>query len=287
MAAPRVACIGPFLWDHLDLGSRTATLPGGNGVFFSGTAVRTGATVSLAGRFATDEPGRALRQAVADLGVDLSLATDQSEAPCKEARIRVRDASWRVVSTAPVTYPYLRSPGERDLEGFDHLQVAGVNSLLRTCPGEVVAWVREARWRGLSVGFGLNQFGAAEWSALDTLVRPEDMVFANGEEYAVWRDLLSSKIDDVVDSLAEDCPARIAVTFGAEGVVSCEPGRAPVRTDAIPVTLPVCSVGAGDVLSGVACVRALEGRSWTDAVVEGLVEACERVGRVDWRAPRP
>ncbi len=211
---------------------------GGPGATAAVALSRLGAQVKLLTPLTDDVGGRTQQQELISAGIDLSDCPLFKDQACAKAVILVRpETGERTIFWARGNLPHLDARLWRDqwLEGADLLYVDGHE------PALSLAAARCARRLGLSVVYDAGSVRNGS----------RDLV-------AVCTDVISSSVfafqltgcDQPLEALAELQklgPARVAMTFGADGVLALEQSAFAVPAFKVKVT---DTTGAGDVFHG-------------------------------------
>lgn len=254
------------------LASGFAQHGGGKGANQAVAAARLGASVAFVGAVGSDEPGRALRSALAAERVDTA-GLRQDAAPTGTAIILVDGRGENVIVVA--------SGANMTLDAADADRAA---ALLR--PGAVLLCQLEvpvravvaaaAAARGAGATVILNAAPAGAVSA--ELLRHVDVLVVNeGEAGAILGRPVGSAEEGsaAAADLATRVPA-VVVTLGARGAVLAA-GDRPMPVPAIPVPA-VDTVGAGDAFVGALACELARGGALRDAVrvgtAAGALAAC-------------
>lgn len=215
--------------------SRVITGGGGPGATAALALAGLGAAVKLITPLTDDVPGRLQRQELLDGGVDLSLSPTVVGRESPQAVILVDEArAQRTIFWSRGDVPFLeaRHAAPELLDGVDLLYTDGHE-------GEVsIRLARVARERGLPVVMdaGSVRAGSGELVACCT-----DVVSSRG--FALSLTGHAAPLD-ALRALRDMGPARVAMTFGSEGVLGLENDRPlPVPAFAVPVK---DTTGAGD-----------------------------------------
>ncbi|MEO1679354.1 MAG: PfkB family carbohydrate kinase [Pseudomonadota bacterium] len=272
---------------HWDVVVRAARLPrldetlkgdtvdyrlGGKGGNQALAARRAGADVAFAGRIGSDTPGRTMRTALEQAGVDVSRLQQGSGASGMSVAITTHDGSY---GAAIVSGENLKiDPHQVDLP-------PGCRIVLlqnEVSPHLLPAMAAKA-----------HTAGAALWlnAAPATGLGPEqldhvDVLIANRVEAA---DLLGTPPDAMdpptaVERLRTIAPgARIVLTLGGDGVAFTDGTGAVRSAPARPVQV-ISTHGAGDVFVGTLAAAEIAGRSFPDAVAAAQDAAATHVAQI-------
>jgi 2-dehydro-3-deoxygluconokinase len=232
---------------------------------------RLGHRVAFIGRVGTDGLGTAALRALRGEGVDVRGVRIEPDAP---TGLLIRER--RSLGPSDVVYHRAGSAGSRlapdDVDGARDaiagarwLHVTGITpALSETAAAAVRRAVELARAAGVTVSLDVN---------LRRKLWPDDVAAAVLRELAGDVDVVLAGIDEaaVVTGTTDDDPGRLAAAvlalgpsiavlkLGADGALGMERGGQVVRRPAVPVSVLVDPVGAGDAFSAGFIVARLEG----------------------------
>ncbi|GGL35597.1 PfkB family carbohydrate kinase [Phycicoccus endophyticus] len=246
------------------LGEGLRRLAGGKGANQAVAAARAGADVAMAGCVGDDDAGRAYRERLARLGIDVDAVRVVPGVETGHALIEVADDGENAIVVVPGANAEL---GPRELDAVGALGPGDVLLLQLEVPREVVCVAaRRAAARGARVVLNV-----APWVALPPdVVELGDPVVANEHE---------------MQALAEagSQPASLLVTFGAHGA-SWDGETAPAHP--VPPEEVLDTTGAGDAFCG-ALAAALAGGAQRPAARAAALAAGAEAVRSDGAQPEP
>jgi ribokinase len=224
------------------LGGDHAQLPGGKGANQAVAAARLGRRVAIVGRVGADDPGRRLRAALGEEGVDQAFLRDDPAAPTGLAMISVSAGGENAIVVSPGANG--RVAAEDVAAAAELLASAAVTLVQLEIPEAAVAAAATAAG-------GRLVLNPAPARALDgELLRRVDVLVPNRGELALLAGARLPPTARDAAALTErlDLPGAIVVTLGAGGALVRERGRT-VRIDAAAVDA-VDATGAGDAFCG-------------------------------------
>ncbi|NHI20701.1 ribokinase [Phycicoccus endophyticus] len=246
------------------LGEGLRRLAGGKGANQAVAAARAGADVAMAGCVGDDDAGRAYRERLARLGIDVDAVRVVPGVETGHALIEVADDGENAIVVVPGANAEL---GPRELDAVGALGPGDVLLLQLEVPREVVCVAaRRAAARGARVVLNV-----APWVALPPdVVELGDPVVANEHE---------------MQALAEagSQPASLLVTFGAHGA-SWDGETAPAHP--VPPEEVLDTTGAGDAFCGALAAALAAGARRPAALAAALAAGAEAV-RSDGAQPEP
>ncbi|MGY5765406.1 ribokinase [Brachybacterium sp. DNPG3] len=242
--------------------------PGGKGGNQAVAAARAGgAAVGFVGAVGEDADGRALREALAADGIDVS-GTETVAGSSGLALISVDDASENAIVVVPGANAAASTRSPRALA-----QLAGARVVLAQLEIPLATVLHAATARSAGSLFVLNAAPALDpgpelLAATDVLVVNEHEARALGG---------GDDLDAAVRALLERVPTLV-VTVGSEGAVLHRRGRPPHRQPAFAVAA-VDSTSAGDAFCGVLAARLARGGGIEEALREASAAAALTVMR--------
>lgn len=234
-------------------GGDVQRLPGGKAANQAVAARRLGARVHLVGAVGDDDLGPALRQGLADEGVDVGAVRTVPGRASGVALIVVQVGGENTITVAPGANGDL-GPSDADavaaaLEHADALLLQ-----LETPVAASLAAARAARAAGRLVVLNTAPLAAPVPDDVRALVAAADVVVANEEEATALREVGAP-------------PRRLVVTLGAQGARWSDDGasghEAAFRVDSVD------AVGAGDTFCAALTVALAGGAPLADAVRRG------------------
>lgn len=231
---------------------------GGKGANQAVAAARLGAHTALIGRTGDDEPGRALRDSLAEEGINLSCLLTDPETPTGLAVITVDDQAENSIVV---------SAGANSTLSPDHIHgcmeiLAGAKVVMAQLeiPLESVMAAADAT-TGL---FCLNPAPAQDLP--EDLLSKADVLIPNRSELA-W--LASGDLPESAEEVVElarsiEGPGAIVVTLGSDGAMVLR-GQEAIRV-ASPRVESVDTTGAGDAFCGALGEALGKGTDLIDAV---------------------
>ena len=279
--SPEILVLGYNAWDvHLPTGavaerdakyevSHIAYTGGGPGATASFALVRLGAQVKLATQLGDDLPGRLQHEELSAIGVDLSLSRINPGFETPKAVILVDPRSGeRTIFWTRGDLPPL-SPDLVDYSWLDNMDLFYTDGH-ETAAARKLAL--EAKRRGLPV---VMDAGSVRTGSVDLVAAVTDAISSEGFAPAMTG---NENPAEALRALHQMGPERVAMTFGARGVLALESGVV-VHIPAFKVRV-VDTTGAGDAFhAGYAFARAT-GRNFTESLTFGSAVAglkCE-----DW-----
>jgi len=242
---------------------------GGSAAIVACGAARLGLSAGLVGVVGDDFLGRFMREAVAELGVDVSSVVVEAERPTGISVVLVRGDD-RAILTALGTIPALSAEAV-DIELLRATRHVHVSSffLQERLREELPALLGEARSAGATVSVDPNWDPREEWDGgLLEVLRSADLLFVNAEE--VRRIAGEDDAEAAARKLAQLGRLVVVVKLGADGAVAVR-GAGVVRAS-VPKVDVVDTVGAGDSFDAGFIAGFLSGRSDEEAL--GLACAC-------------
>jgi sugar/nucleoside kinase (ribokinase family) len=256
--------------------SRMISCGGGPGATAAVALARLGASVRLLTPLSDDEPGRRQARELAEAGVDLSLCPVEPGHQSPRAVILVdQKRAQRTIFWSRGDLPHL-DPALADadlLQDTDLLYVDGHE------PEVSLPLARAAAAFGLPV---VMDAGSVRRGSRELVEACSDVISSSG----FAPDLTGhSEPHAALGALTEMGPARVGMTFGAEGVIGLEGGEIlPVPAFAVPV---IDTTGAGDAFhAGYAYARAL-GRGFRECLDWGCAVAGLKCGGWGGRSALP
>lgn len=227
---------------------------GGKGANQAVAAAGAGAEVAMVGRVGDDEAGRAYRERLESLGVDVSRLRTDEVAPTGTAVVVTDAAGENVIVVAPGANARV---SEVDLAALDDLAGPGdvLLATLEVPPDVVAVAARRAAGRGARVVLNLAPYAALPADVLAVC----DPVVVNEHEHALL-------LADLADA-REPEPASLLVTTGAGG---SRWGEEHVPADAADV---VDTTGAGDAYCGALAAALCAGADRRAAMVTATAAA--------------
>ncbi len=218
-------------------GGRLVRSAGGKGANQAAAASRLGARVRMVGAVGDDADGTAMRAALEDAGVDVSLVATTSE-PTGTAVIVVDAAGENQIAVCE------GANAQATAEGIEFDGSTTVLLQLEIEMSAVLDVARRAR--------GYVALNAAPARSLpEELVARADLIIVNETEYQLIPQLRDARL--------------VAVTYGSEGAALLERGERVAFAPALRVT-PVNSVGAGDAFCAALTVGLRGGLSYDEAL---------------------
>src|SRR5262245_41085775 len=213
---------------------------GGKGLNQAVAAQRAGAEVRLVAPVGRDEPGRRIRDVLAQEGLDPALLVPV-DAPTDESVIWVAEDGENVIVNTAAAAQKLRPA---DLPAADSLGPADTLLMQGNLPLEAIARCLEAaRSRGARI-----VVNTAPWvPGAELLVAAANVLVVNAGEAAEFSS--AATLELAAEALAHRGPASVIVTRGAAGAHLLI-GDRHLPLPAPPVAA-VDTTGAGDVLVGV------------------------------------
>lgn len=214
-------------------GTDLVRLAGGKGANQAVAAADAGASVTMVGHVGDDEGGRAYRQRLADLGIDVDLVVLDPARPTGTALIVVDEAGENSIVIAPGANASALWP--RTLEtAVGSLTAHDVVLLQQEIPPEAnAAAIRGAHAAGARVLINLAPFAELPQDVLDLV----DAVIVNEHEARQLAD-------------AGLTPPSTITTHGAAGATWDDERREGLR---VPADRVVDTTGAGDAFCGALC----------------------------------
>ncbi len=239
------------------LGEGLRRLAGGKGANQAVAAAAAGADVAMVGCVGDDDGGRAYRERLDRLGIDVSAVRVAPDALTGHALIQVSDDGENTIVVVPGANDAL---DERELAAVDALGPGDVLVLQLEVPRPVVCTAaRRAAGRGARVVLNVAPYAALP----PDVVALADPVVANEHE---------------MQSLAEAGaqPASLLVTFGANGAAwdgVTTPAHAVDPADVVDTT------GAGDAFCGALAAALARGDDRPAALAAALAAGAGAVRR--------
>jgi sugar/nucleoside kinase (ribokinase family) len=266
---------------------------GGSSAITACGAARLGLRVAHGGIVGDDLLGRAIRDALADHGVDVSLiGTDPAIAT--GATVVLGSGDRRALLTAIGTIDRLSADDvpRRSLAATRHLH-AGSTAIQPRLRNGLAGLFAEARRAGVSTSFDTNWDPERRWRGIEHLLAAADVFFPNEREAS----LITGRSDPLeaahelvrrADAVGRDPnagPLTVAVKLGAVGGLVIR-GHEALRLPA-PEVQVIDSTGAGDAFDAGFLYGLLDGRSLRECL--GLAVACgslstRAIGGVDGQA---
>lgn len=233
-------------------GSDLVRVAGGKGANQAAAAQRAGANVAMVGHVGADEGGRAYRERLAGLGIDVDLLVTDEERPTGSALIVVDEDGENSIVIAPGANASRRWP-DTLAQAVEGLTGEDVVLLQQEIPHEVTAAaIRGAHGAGARVLINLAPFAPLDQEVLDLV----EAVIVNEHEAA---------------QLAEaGLHARSTITtYGAKGAGWDGDARPGPQ---VPADEVVDTTGAGDAFCGALCAALAAGADH-DAALDAGQEA--------------
>lgn len=275
--APRLPAPGETLTGHTFF-----TAPGGKGANQAVASGRLGAPTRMVGRVGQDVFAAALRQSLADAGVDTA-AVVEAPGPSGVAAIAVDDAAENTIVVVPGANGLV---GAEDVARLD-AALGGASVLLlqlEVSLDAVVAAARAARRYGATVVLD---------PAPARVLPPElyhlvDIITPNETEAAILLGLPPGVELDYERAAAELLArgvSRAVIKLGGRGAYAADASGGALHP-AFPVT-PVDTVAAGDAFNGALAAALSEGRPFAEALRWGLAAGAIAVTRPGAQAAMP
>jgi sugar/nucleoside kinase (ribokinase family) len=215
---------------------------GGSAAITACGAARLGLRTALIGVVGDDFLGRFMREAVADVGVDVSAVAVDGDRPTGISVVLVRSED-RAILTALGTIPELSADGvdRAMLREARHVHVSSY-FLQHALRAELPSLLSEAKAMGATASVDPNWDPREEWDGgLLEALRYVDVLFANAEE--VRRIAGEEDLELAARTIAEHGP-QVVVKLGADGALAVR-GADVIRAAALRVDV-ADTVGAGD-----------------------------------------
>ena len=242
---------------------------GGKGANQALAAARAGAHVLVVGRVGDDEPGRAYRERLEGLGVDVSRLRTDADAPTGTAVVVTDAEGENTIVVAPGANGRV---GEEDLDALDDLGPDDVLlTLLEVPPDVVAAAARLAAGRGARVVVNLAPYAPLPADVLASC----DPVVVNEHEHALLLDGLAGETGGA--GAAE--PVSLLVTTGAGGSRWGDEHVPAEPADVVDTT------GAGDAYCGALAAALCSGAERRAAMVAATAAAAACVGHPGAQPP--
>ena len=247
------------------LGRSIAHIPGGKGANQAVSCAREGGRVHMIGCVGNDANGQALRDALAQDGIDTAaLRTDDAE-PTGTALILVEDSGQNRI----VMIPGANAKVEIDEAALQH-QLQGAAFLVAQFESpmdQVTLAITAAHGAGCKVLLNpspAQPIAGPLWPCVDTLVVNEI------EAHALCGQAADSPHEAAAAGRALRAKgiARVVVTLGARGAVAVDADGA--RHHPAPKVKAVDTTAAGDTFLGALAVALGEGQSFDEAVRLGI-----------------
>ncbi len=240
------------------LGEGLERLAGGKGANQAVAAALAGADVALVGCVGDDDDGRAYRERLARLGVDVTELRTTRRGATGQAWIAVDDEGENTIVVVPGANGHL---GEADLLPLRELVAGDVLLVQLEVPLDVVAGaVRVAHERGARVVVNVAPYAALPPDVLGLA----DPVVANESEALLLAD-------------ADAVPGSVLVTFGGHGAAWDGDQRPGTEVSAEEV---VDTTGAGDAFCGALAAALAAGADREGALTAALAAGADAVRRV-------
>lgn len=230
-------------------GSDLARVAGGKGANQAVSAAATGVPVAMVGHVGDDEGGRAYRERLERLGIDVELVVLDPDRPTGHALIVVSADGENSIVIAPGANASDLWPDtlQRALDGLSSDDVV---LLQQEIPHDVtVAAIRGAHGKGARVVINMAPFAALS----DDIIALVDPVIVNEHEALQLAD-------------AGLVPASTVTTFGAQGVAWDGEQSPGVE---VPGDRVVDTTGAGDAFCGALCAALARGADHAQALAAG------------------
>ncbi len=286
----RIYCLGDLMVDVLarlpgplaigtDTPAPITVLGGGSAANTAAWLAAVGATATFIGRIGADAHGRAQRDALAELGLDLALSVDP-ELPTGTCIVLVDGAGERTMVPDTGANAAL---GAADVptaafRAGEHLHVSGYALFGGARPAALHA-LAAARSTGMTVSVGAASAGPLRAAGARTFldwVGSGTLLFANRDEAAVLTG--RSEPAAAAQTLARQVGTAL-VTCGADGAIHSDGTR--TERVAAPAMEIVDSTGAGDAFAAGVLAALTRGAGWPEAVGDGqdlAAVACRTVG---------
>ncbi|MET3918144.1 ribokinase [Variovorax sp. OAS795] len=247
------------------LGRSIAHIPGGKGANQAVSCAREGGRVHMIGCVGNDANGQALRDALAQDGIDTAaLRTDDAE-PTGTALILVEDSGQNRI----VMIPGANAKVEIDEAALQH-QLQGAAFLVAQFESpmdQVTLAITAAHGAGCKVLLNpspVQPIAGPLWPCIDTLVVNEI------EAHALCGQAVDSPHEAAAAGRALRAKgiARVVVTLGARGAVAVDADGA--HHHPAPKVKAVDTTAAGDTFLGALAVALGEGQSFDEAVRLGI-----------------
>lgn len=217
-----------------------AAFAGGKGANQATAAARLGASVAMVGRVGADGFGTALRDGLADTGVDVSCVIVDDEVGSGLALINVDDSGENAISVSPGANARV---SVFDVEGArGMIESASIVLLQLEVPLPAVT-------RAASLARGTVILNPAPAATLpEELLGHVDILVPNETELALLAGTGTRTEDEVVAAARTLPVADVVVTLGARGALVVS--RTEVKRVPPVAVVPVDTTGAGDAFCG-------------------------------------
>jgi ribokinase len=280
MSRPKIAVVGSASMDIVAfverapasgetvMGTGSKLGPGGKGANQAIAAARLGAHVAFIGAVGDDAYGDALREALADAGVDATRLRTL-EGPSGTAHIVVEHGGANRIVVVPGANGRLAGlvDADRATIGEADLLLLQLEVPLET----VIEAARMARAAGTRVVLT----PAPARRLPDELLELVDVLVPNEHEAVQVAGVLG--VDEAIEALVARVP-DVVVTLGEQGGIHAARGAERERF-AAPVVEAVDTTAAGDTFVGALALSLGEGRAWPEALARASAAAALSVGR--------
>jgi len=222
---------------------------GGSANIFACQTASLGLRTALLGYVGEDALGEAMRSALAERGIDLSLLrtrpglrTGLSVSLCEPGDRAILTWPGSIDATEPGDLEPALAARTR------HWHIASY-FLLTRLRGAWKSWIERLRANGATVSLDANWDPDARWEAVRELLPLVDLFFANENEAMAVAG--ASELEEAIERLAGECPT-VVVKRGDQGAAAVVAGRRyedPARPEDAPPRIRD-SVGAGDSFDG-------------------------------------
>jgi ribokinase len=258
------------------MGTTSKLGPGGKGSNQAIAAARLGARVAFIGAVGDDAYGDALREALADAGVDATRLRTL-EGPTGTAHIVVEHGGANRIVVVPGANGRLTG-----LTDADRASIREADLLLLQLEVPLETVIEAARMaRAADTRVVLTPAPAR--ALPDELLELVDVLVPN--EHEALQVAGVDGIDEAIEALVARVP-DVVVTLGERGGIHASRGARPERF-AAPVVEAVDTTAAGDTFVGALALSLGEGRAWAEALARAAAAASISVGRPGASASMP